>query len=206
MEFLRQYIEDQINIDDNDWQKVEALFTRVAYSKGQELFVAGEVCDKIYYVSEGIARIYSIDLEGKEKTFAVNYNQEGYQLDPFSGDYVSYLTQSESQFFCEALVDSTVYVANFSALDRLYESELKWMTFARKISDMQLITIVQRMQMLKPLDATAKYKLLKEIAPVYEKVLSNAQFASVLGIAPQSLSRVKGKLEIGIRGDVNANI
>jgi len=194
MQYLRQYIEDKITIDDNDWQKVEALFTRVEYSKGQEIFTAGEVCQKIYYVSEGIARIYSIDLEGKEKTFAVNYNQNGYQLDPFSGDYISYLTQSESQFFCEALVDSTVYVADFSALDRLYESELKWMTLARKISDMQLITIVQRMQMLKPLDATAKYKLLKEIAPVYEEVLSNAQFASILGIAPQSLSRVKGLL------------
>lgn len=112
----------------------------------------------------------------------------------FAGDYISYLTQGESQFFCETLEECTVYVANFEALDRLYASELKWMTLARKISDMQLITIVQRMQMLKPLDATAKYKLLKEIAPVYEEVLSNAQFASVLGIAPQSLSRVKGKL------------
>ena len=90
-----------------------------------------------------------------------------------------------------------MYVADFSALDRLYESELKWMTLARKISDMQLITIVQRMQMLKPLDATAKYKLLKEIAPVYEEVLSNAQFASVLGITPQSLSRVKGQINEG---------
>jgi len=194
MHYLRQYIEEKITIDDKDWQKVEALFSRVEYSKGQEIFAAGEVCQKIYYVSHGIARIYSIDLEGREKTFAVNYNQNGYQLDPFSGDYISYLTQRESRFFGEALVDSVVYVADFWALDRLYESELKWMTLARKISDMQLITIVQRMQMLKPLDATAKYKLLKEIAPVYEEVLSNAQFASVLGIAPQSFSRVKGQL------------
>jgi len=194
MQYLREYIEEKITIDDNDWQKVETLFTRVEYNKGQEIFAAGEVCQKIYYVSHGVTRAYSVDLEGKDKTWAVHYNQNGYQLDPFSGDYISYLTQRESQFFGEALVDSVVYVADFSALDRLYESELKWMTLARKISDMQLITIVQRMQMLKPLDATAKYKLLKEIAPVYEKVLSNAQFASVLGIAPQSLSRVKGNL------------
>lgn len=166
----------------------------IEYNKGQEIFAAGEVCQKIYYISHGVARAYSVDLEGKDRTWAVHYNQNGYQLDPFAGDYISYLTQGESQFFCETLEECTVYVANFEALDRLYASELKWMTLARKISDMQLITIVQRMQMLKPLDATAKYKLLKEIAPVYEEVLSNAQFASVLGIAPQSLSRVKGKL------------
>ena len=140
MDYLRQYIEDKITIDDNDWKKVDVLFTKVAYTKGQEIFTAGEVCQKIYYISEGVARMYSIDLEGREKTFAVHYNQEGYRLDPFTGDYVSYLTQSESLFFCEALVDSVVYVADFSALDRLYESELKWMTLARKISDMQLVT------------------------------------------------------------------
>ena len=194
MNFLRAYIEEKITIDDNDWQKVEALFTKVEYNKGQEICSAGEVCQNLYYISNGSARSYSIDLEGKDSTWAVHYRKNDYTLDPFAGDYISYLTQSESQFFCEALEDSTVYVADFSALDRLYESELKWMTLARKIADMQLITIVQRMQMLNPLDATAKYKLLKEIAPVYEEVLSNAQFASVLGIAPQSLSRVKREL------------
>jgi len=194
MNFLRAYIEDKIIIDDKDWQKVESLFKKVEYRKAEEICSAGEVCQNLYYISNGSARSYSIDLEGKDSTWAVHYRKNDYTLDPFAGDYISYLTQSESQFFCEALEDSTVYVADFSALDRLYESELKWMTLARKISDMQLITIVQRMQMLKPLDATAKYKLLKEIAPVYEEVLSNAQFASVLGIAPQSLSRVKGQL------------
>jgi len=32
---------------------------------------------------------------------------------------------------------------------------------------------------------------MKKIAPVYEEVLPDYQFATVLGIAPQSLSRIK---------------
>jgi len=194
MKFLRQYIEAMIDIDDNDWAKVTALFSKKEYQKGEELFSAGEVCQNIFYLSSGVLRMYSISTEGKDLTWAVNYHKDDYQLDPFSGDYVSYLTQSESTFFIEALSNCTVYIANFSELDKLYESDMKWMTLAKKISDNQLVTLVQRMEMMKRLTAKEKYFLMKKVAPVYEEVLPDYQFATVLGITPQSLSRIKSQI------------
>lgn len=194
MEYLRSYIESMIEIDEVEWRSVMELFTKKSYKKGDELFCAGAICQKLYYISSGITRIYSISTEGKDLTWALNYNQNGYRLDPFCGDYVSYLTQTQSNFFAEALEDFTVYEADFSALDKHYESGLKWMTLARRISDAQLVTIAQRTQMLKRLTAKEKYLLLKEIAPVYEEVLPDYQYATVLGITPQSLSRIKKEL------------
>ncbi|MCF6244649.1 MAG: Crp/Fnr family transcriptional regulator [Sulfurovum sp.] len=193
MQFLRQYIEAMIEIDDNDWKKVKILFTKKKFNKGNELFHAGEVCQKLFYVSDGALRVYSITTEGKELTWMVNYQKEGYQLDPFSGDYVSYLTQEESMFFIKALYDTTVYVADFNALDKLYESDIKWMTLAKRISDRQVVTIAQRAQMMKQLTAKEKYQLMKKIAPIYEEVLADYQYATVLGITPQSLSRIKNE-------------
>ncbi len=149
MKYLRAYIESMIEIDEEEWQSVTALFTKKEYKKGDELFSAGEICQKLYYVASGITRIYSISTEGKDLTWALNYNQNGYQLDPFCGDYVSYLTQTQSTFFAEALEDCIIYEADFSALDKHYESGLKWMTLARRISDAQLVTIAQRTQMMK---------------------------------------------------------
>jgi len=55
----------------------------------------------------------------------------------------------------------------------------------------QLVTIYQRMKMMNRLTAKEKYELMKEIAPIYEEVLPDYQFTTVLGIAPQSLSRIK---------------
>ncbi len=191
MKYLRAYIESMIEIDEEEWQTVTELFTKKEYKKGDELFTAGEICQKLYYVSSGITRIYSISTEGKDLTWALNYNKNGYQLDPFCGDYVSYLTQTQSSFFAEALEDCTVYEADFVALDKYYESGLKWMTLARRISDAQLVIIAQRTQMLKRLTAKEKYLLMKELAPVYEEVLPDYQYATVLGITPQSLSRIK---------------
>ena len=191
MKFLRQYVEAMIEIDENDWSKVTSLFTKKTYAKGQELFQAGDVCQKLYYISSGVVRVYSLSTEGKDLTWMVNYNKDGYQLDPFSGDIVSYLTQTESTFFAEALEDCVIYEADFAALDALYASSLKWMTLARNISDTQLITVVQRTQMMQRLTAKEKYELVKVIAPIYEEVLPDYQYATVLGITPQSLSRIK---------------
>ncbi|MBA1420584.1 MAG: Crp/Fnr family transcriptional regulator [Epsilonproteobacteria bacterium] len=191
MKFLRQYIEAMIEIDDNDWQKVTALFTKKEYHKDEILFSAGEVCQKLYYISSGVVRVYSLSTEGKDHTWMVNYNKNGYQLDPFSADIVSYLTQTESTFFIETLEDCIIYEADFVALDKLYASSLKWMTLSRNILNTQLITVVQRTQMMQRLTAKEKYLLMKQIAPIYEEVLPDYQYATVLGITPQSLSRIK---------------
>ena len=194
MDFLRTYIETMIDINDTEWQMVTKLFTKKEYKKGDELFSAGEICYKLHYISSGIVRIYSLSTDGKDFTIALNYNMDDFKIDVFSGDYVSYLTKSESMFFAEALEDCTVYEADFRDLDKLYESSLKWMTLARKISDFQLVTVIQRVQMMKRLTAKEKYLLIKEIAPIYEEVLPDYQFATLLGITPQGLSRIKGNL------------
>lgn len=191
MRYLRDYIEAQISINEEEWQTISQFFTKKSYKKGDELFSAGDICQNLFYLSSGVLRMYSISTEGKDLTWAVNYNKQAYQLDPFSGDYISYLTQNESNFFIEALEDSTVYKANFSELDLFYQSDIKWMTLAKKISDLQLVTLVQRVEMMKRLTAKEKYELMKEVAPVYEEVLPDYQYATVLGITPQSLSRIK---------------
>jgi len=191
MRYLRDYIEAQISIDEEEWQTISQFFRKKSYKKGDELFSAGDICQNLFYLSSGVLRMYSISTEGKDLTWAVNYNKQAYQLDPFSGDYISYLTQNESNFFIEALEESTVYEANFSELDLFYQSDIKWMTLAKKISDLQLVTLVQRVEMMKRLTAKEKYELMKEVAPVYEEVLPDYQYATVLGITPQSLSRIK---------------
>ena len=132
MKFFKKFIEDKIEIDEHDWKIITSLFIKKSIKKGEELFSAGEVCQKLHYLSSGLMRIYTIDTQGKDLTMRISYNQNGYQLGPFVTDYVSYLTQIESEYFCEALSDCVVYVADFSELDEFYESDLKWMTLAKK--------------------------------------------------------------------------
>ena len=197
MKFLRAYIEEKIEINDDEWERVASLFTKKVYAKGTEIFSAGEIHENIYYVSEGIFRMYMIDTEGKDIIWGLNYHQQDEVLDPFSADYVSYLTQRESDIFCEALCDCVVYVVKFEDLDRLYESGLKWMKLGKIISDSQIVTLIERTKMMSRLTSKEKYLLMQNVAPMYERVLPDYQFATVLGITPQSLSRIKREMKDG---------
>ena len=63
------------------------------------------------------------------------------------------------------------------------------------ISDSQLITLIERTKMMSRLTAKEKYLLIQNVAPVFERVLPDYQYATVLGITPQSLSRIKREMK-----------
>jgi len=194
MQFLIHYLENLTKINLEDLRLLNTLFSKRVYAKDEEIFSAGEVCQTLYYVSRGIVRTYSITSEGKDLTWGISYNKDGKQLNHFAGDYVSYLTQTPSNFFIETLDDCILYEAKLSEIDALYASDIKWMSLGKKISDEYLIKIGQNAQMLRQLTAKEKYILMQKIEPLYEEVLPDYQYATLLGITPQSFSRIKSQL------------
>ena len=197
MEFLREYVEDKIGskIEDSEWDReFSFLFTKQTFSKGEDLLCSGDICDIFYYISSGVVRTYSIDTKGDEQTWALHINVDSLKVDMFAGDYHSFFTKNSSDFFAEAFSDVVVYSAKFSDLNTLFEKSLNWMRFGKSIFEEQMILFMERKKMMKNLTAKERYLVMKEIAPFYEEILADYQFATVIGIAPQSLSRIKGEL------------
>jgi len=87
-----------------------------------------------------------------------------------------------------------VYRADFSELNRLFESSFKWMKLGKGIFEEQVVLLMERKKMMKNLTAKERYLVMQKVAPIYEELLPDYQFASVLGIAPQSLSRIKREM------------
>jgi hypothetical protein len=71
------------------------------------------------------------------------------------------------------------------------------MKLGKIISDSQIVTLIERTKMMSRLTAKEKYLLMQNVAPMYERVLPDYQFATVLGITPQSLSRIKREMKDG---------
>jgi len=192
MKFLRAYIEDKIEINDTEWQTIASYFRKTTYKKGVEIY-SGGVCSKLYYLSEGVARSYMLTTDGKEITLGVHYRKEDETIDPFIGDYISYLDGSESAIFCEALQDCVLYEADFSTLEHFYESDIKYMKLARKISDTLLVTIAKHIRETMRYSAKEKYAFVQSLSPIYEKFLTDYQLASMIGVTAQSFSRLKNQ-------------
>ena len=192
MKFLRAYIEDKIEINDTEWQTIASYFCKTTYKKGVEIY-SGGVCTKLYYLSEGVARSYMLTTEGKEITLGVHYRKKDETIDPFIGDYISYLNGSESAIFCEALQDCVLYESDFSKLELFYESDIKYMKLARKISDTLLVTIAKRIRETMRYTAKEKYAFVQSLSPIYEEFLTDYQLASMIGVTAQSFSRLKNQ-------------
>jgi CRP-like cAMP-binding protein len=191
MKFLRAYIEDKIEINDKEWNDISTYFTKINMSKGEEFYTAGDVSKKLFYLASGIARTYTIATDGTEITLGIHYHNQQHQLNLFMGDYISYLEGSESPMFCETLADCVVYETEYAKLDVLYESSLKWMKLARKISDTLLIDLVNTVRNTRRFSAKERYTYIQNLSHLYEEVLTDYQLASMLGITPQSFSRIK---------------
>ena len=196
MNFLKQYAQSMIPITDEEWEAIANLYQCKEFSKGELIFRPGEVCQHSYYLSEGKARSYGIDNYGKDFTWTVHINDtQDEKHNVFLGDYVSLITKEESDIFCEALDDCRVYIAPYESIEALYESGFKWMKLAKQVAESQFVFLAKYQRMLKRLNAKDRYLALNAFAPLYEKILPDYQYASLLDITPQSLSRLKKELK-----------
>lgn len=196
MEFLKEYASELVGLDAQEWYQIEKLYKPVMFQKGELICRAGEVCRHSYYLASGTARSFGIDAYGKDFTWAVHINDCREQRhNIFLGDYVSLIEKEESDIYCEALSPCTVYKAEYKMVEELYTSSLKWMTLGKLAAEGHYIFLAKYHRMLKRLNAKDRYLSLCAFAPIYERVLLDYQFASLLDITPQSLSRLKKELK-----------
>jgi CRP-like cAMP-binding protein len=87
----------------------------------------------------------------------------------------------------------TALVIPREAVDYLMEKSLKYERWVRKLNESAYLHMYDRAFTLLTMSATERYhKLLKE-EPHLLQMFSNYYIASYLGIAPQSLSRIRSQ-------------
>jgi len=192
MDYLIQYAKNRVDLTDNEIEDIRSLFTKKSYKKGELILNMGDSSSKLYYVSLGSMRTYSIDTTGHEQTWALHVNNGKYFEDPFAGNFSNYFfKKEESDIFIEAYSDAIVYEAEYSELDKMYEKSFNFMKLGLRMYQEQIAIVAERTKMFKNLNTKEKYLLLQKVSPMYEEILTNYQLATILSVAPQSLSRIK---------------
>jgi len=196
MDYLIKYARDRVDLTDDEIVDILSIFTKKSYTKGQLILNMGDSSSKSYYVSSGSMRTYSIDTTGQEQTWALHVNNDKYTEDPFAGNFSSYFfKRQKSDIFIEAYSDAIVYEAEYNKLDEMYEKSLSFMKLGLRMYQEQAAIVAERTKMFKNLNTKEKYLLLQKVSPMYEEILTNYQLANILNVAPQSLSRIKKKIE-----------
>jgi CRP-like cAMP-binding protein len=149
---------------------------------------AGEVPMKIAFVGSGLFRyVYTNDRGGEFTKGIITENL-------FITSYSAMITETPSSFSIEALEDSTIMEILWSDFMQLVERDIFWLKFQLKFLEKGFMKKEKREKDLLLLDGTERYKNFLLEYPGMDQRISQGIIASYLGIKPETLSRIRGKI------------
>ncbi len=185
---LKAFFNGIVALPEADWDRACPLFRSGQVAKGERILQAGQVCRYLSFVNRGLFRAYLLK-DGKEHVRQFLFE------DGFAVDIGSFLTQTPSPFFIEALEDSLLLQITQPDMDELCENSFAFMKLARKLSDQSAINLIRRSVSLLVDEATQRYEdLVRERPQVIQRV-PQYLIASYLGITPEALSRIRNQLQ-----------
>jgi len=114
----------------------------------------------------------------------------------FFGDYMSFLTQTQTNIFTKAIETTEVFSISYTQLNKLYESSSIGVNIGRIASE--ALYIEKQTQQIDLLTLTAEERYLKLLERQPEIIQRTPQkiIASYLGVTPESFSRIRKKLTL----------
>lgn len=184
---LLEHLNAKIHLSPENIEMVEALATRTV-TKGEFLLRPGETSRYSYYVEKGLLCYYSIDHKGKQHI--IQFAAEEW----FIADRCSLFFQQPSEFFIEAIEDTVITAIPKDFFDKLSLSDPSFAQLNTKALHHHILHLQKRIQQLLAETAEQRYKDFLETYHSIASRIPQTLLASYLGIAPESLSRVRKEM------------
>lgn len=157
------------------------------FKKGSILHRKGQSNTQAFYVKKGLLRSYIIDSKGKEHIFM--FASEGWII----ADIESQEFDQASELYIDCLEDSEVVVFDRNCLI-LSEANSQMFVEHFKLLYRRMGVLQRRVLMLMSAPAMDRYAYFLETYPVLPNRIPQHMIASYLGITPQALSTIRGKI------------
>lgn len=166
---------------------LENTLTVRSIPKGEHLLKAGEVSRAFYYNLQGLVRMYYL-VEGIEKT--TYFYPEGHYISA----YDSFVRQTPAAYYFQACEPTQVVEINQEAAFTLLQQAPEMEALARRAMEDELISHQAMVAALLTQSPEQRYQQLQAHQPQLIQRVPQVILASYLGIAPESLSRIKKRL------------
>ena len=190
MEQVRKVFEQLIGTSETDWLLFKSHLREQNFPAKTTIIEAGKTARRIYFIKTGLLRTYHLS-DGKEiSTYFSCDNQ-------FISTFSSFIQQNPSFEYLEAIEESTVFSLSYHSLQELYKTSPVFEKIGRILAEKNYLCILDRTLIMQT--KTAKEKYLNFIEKNPSKIVQRVpqhQIASFLGIAPESLSRVRKEILI----------
>lgn len=187
---LEKYVKAIAPLTEVEWAAFSAGWTEVSGKRKTLFTAAGETERYLYFILEGVQRVFHIGEEQQEATLVFSYPYS------FAGVADSFLTQTPSAYFFEALTSSRMLRVSYQQLHPLVAAHAGIRELVLRATAFALKGVLERQLELQRFTAEQKFRTLLARSPHVLQIIPHKYLASYLGIDPATFSKLLGSIRI----------
>ncbi len=185
---LVAYALNYTDVGEKELRKIVEHIPVKFFRKGTGLIRQGDNADRCFFVIKGCARKYSVDEEGREVTSGFYTEAQSINIFIPDGD-------EGSPYSVVCLEDCVMIVGELSEEQNEYDKYPEFADITRKMIGENLGEMQDEFAAYIRLTPEERVKRMMDKRPELFDRVPQHQLASLLGITPESLSRIKRRLE-----------
>ena len=169
-------------------KELEKMFIFKKVKKRELLLSANKTVNTLFFVVDGCLRSFYLDEQAREHT--LHFAVENAAITDFTALY----NNKPSLLQIECITDSVIIEIDFLEYRKTLSKYKELESFQRVVYERHISSLSNRILNQLTLTAVERYKLFLTEFPQVNELASNHHIASYLGVAQQSLSRLKSEI------------
>jgi CRP-like cAMP-binding protein len=190
---LINIVQKSVSLTDDEVAATLYFFQEKKYKRNEILLRAGEVAHHVYFVQSGGLHQFYLDEAGNERTCNFTFENE------FVTDLESFSQQTRSASSIKALEPTVCYQVNCVDLVELLKQSPAVSEFFRIVVERVASESIRRTKNLLSFSPEKQFNELLEQRPDIFQRVPQKLIAQYLGIAPESLSRIKKRMMVAAK-------
>lgn len=182
---LIEHINKYVELNDEQVQLVLDNIKPITLKKKSYLLEEGQICSSLYFVEKGCLRFFFINDKGTEQItqFAI----ENWWI----ADYMSFDTQSPSQFYIQAIENTEVYAFDCHNQEKVFSQLPQLERYFRLVLHRAYSAAQLRMKYLYDFTKEESYQHFITRFPEFVQRIPQYMLASYLNLTPEYLSEIR---------------
>lgn len=178
----------KVQLSNDDIQFITDSFHKISIKKNTFLKKEKEVANTLFFIDTGYARVFHVNKDGIDITTSLNS-----PLD-YTTSFLAFVNQENSEEIIETVSDCLLLSITYSSMRKLIDNSESFKKYSVSIFEDAIKKTQHRANDLVTLSAEERYlKLIKQEPEIIKNFPLN-YIASYLGVAPESLSRIRRKV------------
>lgn len=187
---LQQTLVASGNIPTEDIQAFLSVWEPLELKRKEIITRTGETERHLYFINEGVQRIYYFDEQEREATIIFTYPPS------FGGIIDSFMLQKPSAYFYETLTPSSLICANYTAISQLMQTRPAINAMVRQAITASMSGVLERLVELQCYSSEEKFRNFMQRSPHMLQLVPHKYLANYLGIDATNFSKLINRIKI----------